>query len=183
MDKKKTTVSTLVIFEIMILLLGIGMSIASTFKALQYTLKYVWCFLFPVLGIILVVTLIIMIRKKRAALIGLAFICIYLLTAGFGAIVCEVNSSRLRILSQFDGKEVTVSFADSVYIWDGSSVTYDPRNMEPYSEISGGGEYLCMVGGEKKSYVLYSDREKQAVYYLEVSSAGTGIYFILSPKQ
>ncbi len=183
MENEKSSISAFVIFEIIILILGIGMSIASTLKPLKYTMKYAWCFAFPVLGAFFVIALILMIRKKRAALIGVILAFVYLCTAGFGAIVCEVNTTRLRLLTHFEGKSVTVSFDDSVYEWDGKSVTYDPSKLEVDSKASGREDFACMVGGEKKDYLLYTDKGDRDVYYLEVSSAGTGIFLILSPKQ
>ena len=61
---KRKYFSILGILEILILLLGVVLSVSSTIKPLRYTLNYLWCFCFPVLGIAFVVIMIILIRKK-----------------------------------------------------------------------------------------------------------------------
>lgn len=66
---KRKYISVLGIFEILILLLGIFLSFSSTIKPLKYTLKYMWSFSFTILGLIFVVIMIILIRKKFVSLI------------------------------------------------------------------------------------------------------------------
>ena len=180
---KRKYISVLGIFEILILLLGIFLSFSSTIKPLKYTLKYMWGFSFTILGLIFVVIMIILIRKKFVSLIGIGLILVYLFVAGFGAVVCEMNAVRMQKISVFEGKEVVLTIDDSFYTWDGKSVSYDPSNME-YVGISGSTEktILCTVDGESKKFGIYLDSQQREVYYIEISPSGAGIFLKLTKK-
>ena len=165
---KRKYISVLGIFEILILLLGIFLSFSSTIKPL---------------GLIFVVIMIILIRKKFVSLIGIGLILVYLFVAGFGAVVCEMNAVRMQKISVFEGKEVVLTIDDSFYKWDGKSVSYDPSNME-YVGISGSTEktILCTVDGESKKFGIYLDSQQREVYYIEISPSGAGIFLKLTKK-
>lgn len=180
---KRKYISVLDIFEILILLLGIFLSFSSTIKPLKYTLKYMWSFSFTILGLIFVVIMIILIRKKFVSLIGIGLILVYMFVAGFGVVVCEMNAVRMQKISVFEGKEVVLTIDDSFYKWDGKSVSYDPSNME-YVGISGLTEktILCTVDGESKKFGIYLDSQQREVYYIEISPSGAGIFLKLTKK-
>ena len=182
-ESKEKYISILGIFETLILLLGAVCSVKSTIKPIKYTLDYLWCFGFPILGIVFVAIMIIFIRKRYVILIGMALIFIYIFVAGFGAIVCEVNYMRLKTVSYFKDKEVVLTVDDSTYKWDGKSVSYNPENME-YVDDSGsnGKTYTCKVSGDTYKHAIYSDTQQKDVYYLEISSSGTGIYLRLEQQ-
>ena len=75
-QSKKKRISILAIIEVLILAFGILLSISSTLKPLPYTLRYVWCFAFVLLGIAMIAVLIVLIRKRFVWLLGFAFIII-----------------------------------------------------------------------------------------------------------
>ena len=175
-------ISFLTIVDIVILLFGILFSITSTVKTLKFTYKYIWCFAFAILGVIFVIFLIRNMRKKLVWLIGVAFICIYLVAAGFGAIVCEMNSARLGRISYYEGKSVEVQIDDAFYEWDGQSVTYDSRELTYISESSEGNHVIhILVDGEEKNNNVLVNQNNDNIY-LEITGGGTGIYLILESK-
>lgn len=178
----KKAVSLFTIIEIMILVFGVISSISSTVKTLKYTNKYVWCFAFAVLGVVFIAILIYNIKKKLIWLSGIALILLYLIIAGFGAIVCEMNSARLNRLSYYKGKSVEVKIDDVAYKWDGQSVTYDPRELTYISESLDGDHKIRILvdGEEKKNNILINPNNDNI--YLEITGGGTGIYLILESK-
>lgn len=178
----KKAVSLFTIIEIMILVFGVISSISSTVKTLKYTNKYVWCFAFAVLGVVFIAILIYNIKKKLIWLPGIALILLYLIIAGFGAIVCEMNSARLNRLSYYKGKSVEVKIDDVAYKWDGQSVTYDPRELTYISESLDGDHKIRILvdGEEKKNNILINPNNDNI--YLEITGGGTGIYLILESK-
>ena len=180
--ESKKAVSIFTIIEILILIFGVILSISSTVKPLKYTNKYIWCFSFAVLGVVFILVLIFNIKKKLIWLLGIALILLYLIIAGFGAIVCEMNSARLNRLSYYKGKSVEVKIDDVVYEWDGQSVTYDPRELTYISESLDGDHKIRILvdGEEKKNNILINPNNDNI--YLEITGGGTGIYLILEPK-
>ena len=170
-------ISILGIFEIIVLALGVFISVSTSIKPLKYTNKYVWCFAFSVVGLVFIFILARNLKKRYAWLLGACLIFVYIFIAGFGAIVCEVNASRLRQLSYYEGKNVYTFVSDVMYEWDGKSVTYDPSSLKPLSE-----SYQLRVGDESKVCVIY-EKEQSKELFAEVFSGGTGIYLILEPKE
>ena len=107
--------------EILILLFGVAMSLSSTIKVLRYTSKYIWCFVFPLIGLGLVAFLIIKIRKRFIWIIGIFFIFLYMFVGGYGAYICEVNTVRLKRIQFYEGKEVIAIMDGKTYSWDGET--------------------------------------------------------------
>jgi hypothetical protein len=180
-QSKKKRISILAIIEVLILAFGILLSISSTLKPLPYTLRYVWCFAFVLLGIAMIAVLIVLIRKRFVWLLGFAFIIIYLFAAGSGAFTCELNASRLRRVDYFRNKEVIATINDTTYTWDGESVLYDRSNLESidYSTLE---KVIVTIDGEESSYGLLHCIDSSDLA-IEVYGGGTGIFLILSPKE
>ena len=82
MEKRK--ISPLIIIEAVILAFGVFLSIQATVKPLRFTTKYIWCFVFPLLGIGMILFLLLRLRKKFTSLIGIGLILLYLFAAGYG---------------------------------------------------------------------------------------------------
>ena len=173
-------ISLLTILEIIILAIGVAISTGSTVKPLKYTTKYVWCFIFPILGVVLIIFLIKGIRKKMSGLLGLGFIIMYIFVGGFGAFVCELNSSRLNRVSFFEGKEVRAVLGETEYKWDGESVSYNPEKLS-YIEPSEKMNPVITVDGENKKYGALTSSEDDCLY-LEIYGGGTGIFLKLSQQ-
>lgn len=176
--EQKGRISLFTMMEIIILALGVVMSISSTLKPLRYTAKYAWCIAFPILGAMMIIYLISKIRKKRIWLIGIGFIMLYLFVAGFGAYICELNSSRLNRLSYYKGKEVRAILGDTEYKWDGESVSYNPEKLE-YMDPMEQQNLTITVNGESKRYGVLKSTEDHCIY-LEIYGGGTGIFLKLT---
>ena len=177
---EKRRISLFAIIEIIVLAIGVAMSFSSTVKPLKYTMRYAWCFIFPLLGVGLIAFLIVKIRKKLIWLIGLGFIIMYLITAGYGAFVCELNCSRLKRISGFTGKEVRAVLGEIEYTWDGESASYNPENLE-YMKPDDRLNLKVTVDGEKAHYGVLTSSDDDCLY-LEIYGGGTGIFLKLSPK-
>ena len=178
---KKKRISILAIIEILVLLFGVLLSVSSTVKPLPYTLRYVWCFVFALLGIAMIAVLIVLIRKRFVWLLGFAFIIIYLFAAGGGAFICELNTSRLKRVDYFRNKEIIATINDTTYTWDGKSVLYDRSELEDidYSILE---KVIVTIDGEESSYGLVQCIDSSDLA-IEVYGGGTGIFLILSPKE
>ncbi len=176
---KKSYISILGIFEICVLAFGLAMSVSSTIKPLKYTLDYLWCFAFPLLGVALIVPMVLLIKKRYVWIIGALFIIFYLYVGGFGAIVCELNYSRLHRVSFYEGKQISAEIGGQIYRWDGESVTYDGENLN-YLNNSGnrGDDIVLFVDGEETEGMLYESTVDKN-YYMLIYGGGTGIYLIL----
>ncbi|MCR4695950.1 MAG: hypothetical protein K5654_01410 [Lachnospiraceae bacterium] len=177
-ENKKRGVSILGIFEILILLLGVAISIRTTIKPLHYTTKYVWCFGIALIGLVFIAILIILLKKRFVWLIGALLIFIYIYVAGFGAIVCEVNAGRLKRVSWYEGKEVIAVLDDTTYVWDGKSVIYNSSDLEILDKSR---LKTCeiTVDGESRNCEIYKEPDPRHIF-LEVESSSTGIYFVLT---
>ena len=173
----RSNVSIVSKFEMIILAIGVIISINATLKPLKYTNKYMWCFIFAAIGLVFIVILAKNLKKRYACLLGACLIFMYIFVAGFGAIVCEVNASRLRQLSYYEGKNIYTYVNDIKYEWDGKSVTYDPSRLKPLDETLN-----FWVGDESKSYIVYT-KEQSDQLFAEVFSGETGIFLILDPKK
>lgn len=177
MPKRRVSIPAIV--EILILLLGTVMSMSSTIKPLRYTAKYVWCFVFPILGVGLIMFLILTIRKKLIWLFGLFFIIFYLFVGGYGAFVCELNASRLKRVQFYEGKEVMALIDGVTYSWDGESVTYDYEGLE---YIDPAKDVKVLVNGEEKRYGVLGSADSLDIY-IEIYGGGTGIFLKLAPSE
>ena len=173
MDNKER-VSPFTVIELLVLLFGTVLSIIGTVKTLQYTQDYVWCFAFAVIGIILTAVLVANRKKRYAVLTGLAIVFIYLITAGFGYIVCSVNVQRIRRAALFEGKTVTVSVDGREYLWNGSM----EYNSEDFSPVSGAAVY---VDGKEHQYAVYRSKSSDSIY-VEIDSRNTGDYLVMDAE-
>ncbi|MBR1568810.1 MAG: hypothetical protein IJ648_07570 [Lachnospiraceae bacterium] len=179
---KKGRISVFIVIEIGILIIGILMSISGTIPTLAYTLRYVWTFGFAILGIVLVILLIVRIRKRFTWLIGIACIVVYLFAAGYGYIVCAMNTPRMRRLEFFEGKRVYVEIDETTYEWDGESVCYNYHELtvleaEYYTEAH---TIHIWVDDEERDYALYTDMNTSNIY-VQIYGGGTGDFLVLSP--
>ena len=85
---EEIVMKVLVIFECFILLIGTLLSVTATFSAVSYSSAYIPYFFFGVMGLAFIAALLRQIDKASAVFMGLGFIFIYLIMAGFGYIVC-----------------------------------------------------------------------------------------------
>ena len=180
-DRLKTgKISLFTIIEIVILAFGVFLSLQSTFKIMAFTTRYAWCFAFAAVGVALIAVLIINIRRKKIWILGIFFIIFYVYFAGFGAFICEINASRLKIVNYYKEQGVSAEIVGVSYEWDRESVTYDPTNLE-YLDPSIEPEQKIVIGDEERRVCVYKGPDPNAIY-LEVYGGGTGIYLILTRK-
>lgn len=168
---------TSVIIECIILAFGVLLSIQGTFKAAQLSSKYVPFFLFAILGIAFIALLIFFMKRKFTFILGIGFIIFYMVFAGFGYIVCELNAARIRRLNYYEGKTVRLEIDDESYAWTGEAF-YNSKELEPLDV--GENEAYFVVNGEKKrvSFVYVMPGEDKTIYY-EIYSGATGDYLIM----
>ena len=179
----KGDISILGIFEICILVLGVGMSVTSTIKPLKYTLDYLWCFAFTLLGMVLIVPLILLIKKRYVWLIGALFILFYIYVGGFGAFICELNYSRLHRVSFFEGKQILAEMGGRTYRWDGRSVSYNDENLNYLNNLRNyEDDIILFIDGEETENMLY-DSSVDENLYMQIYGGGTGIFLILKPME
>lgn len=174
----KKRVSILGIIEIIILLFGTFLSITGTLAPLKYSMKYAWCFVFALLGLVFVAIMIILLRRKFVVLIGLVLIIIYFFAAGWAYIICEMNMMRLARIAFYEDKEVILTVDGSTYEWDGKSVSYSDEGLLPVDTSDSSNTYIFTVNGEDGRGGLYKDAT--GAYYVQTSPSGTGIYLIFS---
>ena len=167
----------LVIIESIILSLGVIISFQGTLKAALLSSKYIPYFLFAVLGIAFIVILIRLIKKKLTYLLGIGFIVFYLIFAGFGYVVCEMNAGRLKRLDYYEDKMVWLEIDGESYAWTREAI-YDSENLKPLDV--GGNEAYFVVDGNKKrvSYVYVMPGEDDTIYY-EIYGGATGDYLMM----
>lgn len=180
--EKKGRISVLTVIEIGILTIGVLMSISGTIPTLAYTFRYIWAFGFAVLGIAFILLLIVRIRKRFTWLIGIACIVVYLIAAGYGYIVCAMNTPRMRRLESFEGKHVYAVIDGTTYEWDGKSVCYNFHELtelehEYYTEDH---TVHIWVDDEEHHYILYTDMNTSNIY-MQIYGGGTGDFLVLSP--
>ena len=166
-----------VIIECIILALGVLLSAQGTFKVYQLSSKYAPLFLLALLGIIFIAILIIFMKKKFTYILGIGFIMFYVVFAGFGFIVCEVNAARIRRLDYYEEKTVELEIDGETYEWTGEAF-YDSMDLEPLDV--GGKETCFVVDGEKRdiSFVYVMPGDEDTIYY-EIYSGATGDYLIM----
>ena len=183
-DEKQSrgSISPLAVFCSFVLVFGIVLSVTSTLKPLKYSKAYVWYFGFAVEGVVFIVLLLVLLRKRFAGLLGLVLVFIYLFTAGFGAMLCEVNAMRLGRLKYYESKTITATIDGVDYEWDQKSVTYNSENLKYWDELQEESKYAIYVDGEKRNLGIYvSDKDENI--YIEIYPGGTGMYLILEPTQ
>ncbi len=166
-----------VIIECIILAFGVLLSIQGTAKAAQLSDKYVPYFLFAVLGIAFIAVLICLIKKKLTFVLGIGFILFYMVFAGFGYIVCEMNAARIKRLSYYEGKTVTLEMDSGSYAWTGEAY-YRSEELEPL-DVSMNEAYF-VINGEKRrvSFVYVMPGEDNTIYY-EIYGGASGDFLIM----
>ena len=167
----------LTVIECIILAIGVLLSILGTVKAVKQSDAYIPYFLFAVLGIAFIVILICLIKKRFTFLAGIGFIVFYLIFAGFGYIVCEVNATRLKRLSYYKDKEVRLVIGSDEYAWTGEAV-FSSKDLTPLDVRKDNAVFKS--GNEKLNvgFVYYKPGENDTVYY-EFSSGATGNYMVM----
>ena len=167
----------LTIIECVILALGVLLSFQGTMKAALLSDKYVPYFLFAVLGIAFIVILICLIKKRLTYLLGIGFILFYMIFAGFGYVVCEMNAARIKRLDYYKDKTVWLEIDGESYAWTRETF-YNSEELEPLDV--GGSETYFVVDGNKKrvSYVYVMPGEDDTIYY-EIYGGATGDYLIM----
>ena len=137
----------LTIIECVILALGVLLSFQGTLKAVMLSGKYLPYFLFAVLGIAFIVILILLIKKRLTYLLGIGFILFYMVFAGFGYAVCEMNASRMKRLDYYEDKTVWLVIDGESYAWT-REACYNSEDLEPLDV--GGSDAYFVVNGDKK---------------------------------
>lgn len=171
-----------VITECVLLLLAALVSALVTADAVAYAEKFIPYFAVALLGAALAVLLFVLRNNRFALFLGIAFLFVYLVTAGFGGLACQVNKTRLRRLESYKQHSVQLILRGRQYDWDRESITYTPTDMEllPLQDAQ---QAELRYDGEKRdaAYSLYLRRGEDVVYY-EISSSGTGEYLVLTPR-
>lgn len=168
---------TVVIIECIILALGVILSIQGTLKASMLSAKYIPYFLFAVLGIVFISILIALIKKRFTFFLGIGFIWVYLIFAGFGYIVCEQNAARIRRLNYYDGRDVRLYVDEELYEWTGEAF-YQSRDLEPV-DISDKGGYVTIDGDRRNVGFVYAMPGEDDTFYYEIYGGSTGDYLIM----
>ena len=168
---------TSVIIECNILALGVILSIQGTLKAAQLSSKYVPYYLFAVLGIAFIVILISLIKKRFTFLLGIAFILFYLIFAGFGYIVCEMNAARIKRVNYYKDKTISLEIDGDYYAWTGEAY-YNSAELKPL-DVSEDQAYFIINGDKRQvSFVYLMPGEDDTVYY-EIYGGATGDFLIM----
>ena len=168
---------TSVIIECIILAFGIILSIQGTLKAANLSSKYYPYFIFAVLGIAFIVILVKLMKKRFTFLLGIGFIMFYMIFAGFGYIVCEMNAARIKRLNYYKDKDVSLEIDGESYEWT-KEAFYNSENLEPLDV--GGNEAYFVVNGDRNrvSFVYVMPGEDDTIYY-EIYGGATGDYLIM----
>lgn len=169
---------TSVIIECIILALGSLLSIQGTLKAYRLSSEYAPLFLFALLGIIFIAVLLIFIKRRFTYILGVGFIIFYVIFAGFGYIVCNVNAARIRRVRYYEGKTVELQIDGKSYAWTGEAF-YKFKDLEPM-DVSEREAYF-VVDGEKTqiNFVYVMPGEDDTIYY-EFYGGSTGDYLIMT---
>ncbi len=180
--QEKGRISVITVIEIGILIIGILMSISGTIPTFAYTFRYVWTFGFAILGIVFVILLIVRIRKRFTWLIGIVCIVVYLYAAGYGYIICAMNTTRMRRLEFFEGKRIYAVIDETTYEWDGESVCYSSHELTELEHEYDTEAHTVQiwVDDEKRNYALYTDMNTSNIY-MQIYGGGTGDFLVLSP--
>ena len=139
-----------VIIDSLILAVGVIVSFLGTLKASKISGRFVPYFLFAVLGIALIAVLIRFIKKKYTSILGIGFVIIYLVFAGFGYIVCERNAGRF-----IDGE---------TYAWTGEGF-YDSEALEPVDVSTSEAYFMTDKYNLSLDVVYVMPGEDNTIYY------------------
>jgi hypothetical protein len=165
------------IIESIILGIGVLLSIQGTAKAVGYSDSYIPYFLLAALGIVFIVILFLLRKKKFTFLLGIGFIIVYLYVAGFGYIVCVQNAARMRRLGYYEGKAIEITIGEDRYVWTGEAY-YRSADLEPVDVRDK--DASITIDGEpgSVSFVYAKPGEEDTIYY-DIYSGSTGDYLVL----
>ena len=165
--------SRILFLEKGILGIGVVLSFLGTIEPIRYDLKYAWCFLFPALGVLLIILIRQIARKSKTAgrIFGLIAIIVYLVIAGLGYGYCLQVREGLRLLDPYRDKSVTVMIGETQYRWDNRSFI---RQRGGLTQIEDGKVRLFIDGNQKEGYAFFTGEDEMDVIYVQVHSGGTG---------
>ena len=169
------------IVECIILILGVLLSISGTIKAVRHSASYIPYFGFALLGVIFVVVLFVLRKKRFTFIAGICLIGFYLIVAGFAYIVCVTNASRMRRLESYEGRDVYVTIGDDKFVWTGEGF-YRSANLIPVDVRDS--DAVLSVDGETTSisFVYQLPDDDDTVYY-EIYGGSTGDYLVLEKSE
>ena len=165
------------IIESIILGIGVLLSIQGTAKAVGYSDSYIPYFSLAALGIVFIVILILLRKKKLNFLLGIGFIIVYLYVAGFGYIVCVQNAARMWRLGYYEGKAIEITIGEDRYVWTGEAF-YRSADLEPVDVRDK--DASITIDGEpgSVSFIYAKPGEEDTIYY-NIYSGSTGDYLVL----
>ncbi len=165
------------IIESIILGIGVLLSIQGTAKAIGYSSSYIPYFALAALGIVFIVILILLRKKKFTFLLGIGFIVVYLYVAGFGYIVCVQNAMRMRRLEYYEGKEIELTIGDDRYVWTGEAY-YRSADLRPV-DVSDEGAFVTIEGETRSVSFVYEMPGNDDTVYYEIYSGSTGDFLVM----
>ena len=165
------------IIESIILGIGVLLSIQGTAKAVGYSSSYIPYFALAALGIVFIVILILLRKKKLNFLLGIGFIVVYLYVAGFGYIVCVQNAARMWRLGYYEGKAIEITIGEDRYVWTGEAY-YRSTDLEPVDVRDK--DASITIDGEpgSVSFIYAKPGEEDTIYY-NIYSGSTGDYLVM----
>jgi uncharacterized membrane protein YgdD (TMEM256/DUF423 family) len=165
------------IIECIILVIGVLLSIEGTAKAVMHSSSYIPYFGFAALGIVFIILLIVLRKKRFTFIAGICMIVFYLIFAGFAYIVCLTNAARMKRLEYFEGKEVYVLIDDEKFVWTGEGfyrsenmIAVDVRDKSAVFSVDGDTTAISFL------YELPGDDD--TVYYM-IYGGSTGDYLVM----
>lgn len=165
------------IIESIILGIGVLLSIQGTAKAVGYSSSYIPYFALAALGIVFIVILILLRKKKFTFLLGIGFIVVYLYVAGFGYIVCVQNAARMSRLGYYEGKAIEITIGEDRYVWTGEAY-YRSADLEPV-DVRDEGAFVTIEGETRSVSFVYEMPGNDDTVYYEIYSGSTGDYLVL----
>ena len=165
------------IIESIILGIGVLLSIQGTAKAVGYSSSYIPYFALAALGIVFIVILILLRKKKFTFLLGIGFIVVYLYVAGFGYIVCVQNAARMSRLGYYEGKAIEITIGEDRYVWTGEAY-YRSADLEPV-DVRDEGAFVTIEGETRSVSFVYEMPGNDDTVYYEIYSGSTGDYLVM----
>lgn len=165
------------IIESIILGIGVLLSIQGTAKAVGYSDSYIPYFSLAALGIVFIVILILLRKKKLTFLLGIGFIIVYLYVAGFGYIVCVQNAARMWRLGYYEGKAIEITIGEDRYVWTGEAY-YRSADLEPV-DVRDKDASITIDGEPGSVSFVYSKPGEEDTIYYNIYSGSTGDYLVL----
>jgi len=171
----------IVIIECVALGCGVIVSFAGTNEAVQYSDSYKPYYLYAVLGIVFIVVLAKLWKKRLTIYLGIVMISVYFLFAGFhGYGNCYFAAERMECLSRYEGATVTMALDGATYEWKGEMFTDTREELESVSLT--GRDFSIKVDGKTTdaNHQVYVKSEKPDNLYYEIYDKGVeGIYLVM----